>query len=197
MPPQAIKPGECISTLAIQHGIDPDTVWAAPPNAELRRARGDANVLAAGDQVDVPAVATKRRTVEANQRHVLQLSHTQVTLRLRLETAAGPMRDTQWVLDVGGRALEGKTDGDGLLEARVPAIAMRSGVSSSGTSSRATDREERQRLANLGYLASAATTEVSSALRLALPVFQRDAGLEATGDLDAPTIDALRERHGS
>jgi hypothetical protein len=208
VPPHEIQPGECISTLAMQHGIDPQTIWSAPGNAELRGQRPDPNVLAAGDRVDVPARSPKRVSVEANRRHVLQLSHTHVALRVRLETAAGPLRNTPWVLEVGGRDLEGTTDGDGLLEARIPATVTAARV-------RLPERNEElrlelghldpcdgwrgaaQRLANLGYLAGAIAIESSPALRLALVAFQRDAKLDETGELDPPTIDALRERHGS
>lgn len=206
--PHEISAGECISSLALTYGIDPEAIWSAAGNEQLRARRDDPNVLAVGDVVEIPARATKRVSLAANATHVLELQHTHVTLRLRLETAKGPMPDEPYVLTVGGREIEGTTDDDGTLEERIVASATVAELL-------LVDRAERcrlhighlqpvdswrgvaQRLINLGLFVGDVANDPSPALRAALASFQRERGLEATGELDEPTLDALRQRHGS
>lgn len=208
MPPHKILPGECVSSLALSNGVAPDVIWSAPGNADLRRRRDEPNVLAAGDVVDIPARTTKRVSVQAGGRYVLQLSHTHITLRVKLEDPKGPLASEPYVLTIDGREIRGQTDGDGLLEERVPA-------STSVARLLLPDRNEQcrlelghlepydgwkgvaQRLTNLGFFVGTVGDEPSSELHRALSAFQQEEGIAVTGELDASTLDAMRERHGS
>jgi hypothetical protein len=52
------------------------------------------------------------------------------------------------------------------------------------------------RLDNLGYQAAAADESDNAALRTALAIFQGDAGIDVTGELDQSTRDTLKKEYG-
>ena len=64
-----MKEGECVGSIAFEHGFFPDTLWDHPNNAELKGKRGDPNVLLAGDVVHVPDLRPKEVAVAAGQSH--------------------------------------------------------------------------------------------------------------------------------
>ena len=51
------------------------------------------------------------------------------------------------------------------------------------------------RLCNLGYAAGAVTDSMTDELRTALRHFQRDCGIEETGEPDEATQEKLKEAH--
>jgi type VI secretion system secreted protein VgrG len=57
-------------------------------------------------------------------------------------------------------------------------------------------RGAQQRLRNLGYYGGAVSGELDGSTREALQKFQTDNRLKATGELDAPTVEALTTMHG-
>ena len=48
------REGDCISSIAYENGLFPNTLWNHPDNAELKRNRKDMNLLEVGDVVKIP-----------------------------------------------------------------------------------------------------------------------------------------------
>ncbi len=201
-----IAPGECISTLAERTGLPVATIWNDPGNAGLREAGRDPNILAAGDEVCLPAPSPRSFEVAADDTYYFQVKRPRAVFRLRLQRNGEPLADEAYVLTTQGRTFEGTADDAGHIEVVVPAGSTHATLLLPG---RGEQYELRlghlgpadhwqgaaQRLQNLGLYSGAlpgAQEQVQGALRL----FQALHKLEATGTLDERTISALREAHG-
>lgn len=198
-----VRSGECISSVALAYGFFPDTIWDHPENAALREERADPNVLADGDEVFIPDRRPRVVTCATDQTHRFKRRGVPEYFRLQLARYGQPRAGEPFQLEVDGVLHEGRTDADGKIEVRIPPNARRA-VLIIGE-----DRYElalghvdpitheagvRQRLENLGYLAS--KTASAHELAVALHRFQIDQELEPTGELTDETRDKLRAAHG-
>ena len=232
-----VSQGECVNSIAHNHGLRWRTVWNHPSNAPLRRHRSDPNILLPGDVVHVPERAQRRESGATDSQHQFVVKASPVVLRLRLtcdrrdereRSAAAeffdgvyrepeekpaevePNTDTPYALYVDGSLIaDGRTDADGRLEQTISPAARRGTlVLNPGTPGERKielnlghmDPVEEwvgvsKRLFNLGYPCPA-HDEPSAALAAALRAFQRDQGLEPSGEADAPTRQRLRDAHG-
>lgn len=152
MPDHRVRQGECLMFIAQQHGFFWQTVWNHPKNSELKRLRGDPNLLMPGDFVHVPDRHAKWEDIAAKKSHRFRVRGTPARLRLKLvrqpepdeepvenvapeageyadpepekETEPEALADTPYALYINGRLLaEGKTDKDGRMEEGIPADA--------------------------------------------------------------------------
>jgi type VI secretion system secreted protein VgrG len=119
----------------------------------------------------------------------------------------------EFVVKSAGRRIEGTTGPGGELDVRVPLEATqadvvvwlgkrpegetrRYAVELAPLESPQTVLGLRQRLRHLGYDARFPTGEFDAVTKSALARFQADRGLNATGELDTPTVSALGDTHG-
>jgi len=79
-----VKSGECASSIAQNHGLFWETVWNHPKNAELKKKRGDPNILKEGDVLHIPDFAVKEETAATEQRHKFVRKGVPAKLRLRI-----------------------------------------------------------------------------------------------------------------
>ncbi|WP_437876229.1 peptidoglycan-binding domain-containing protein [Sorangium sp. So ce513] len=209
MPIVEVRRGDCIASIAADHGVDDwRTLWDHPDNAELRARRRSPHLLLLGDRVTVPEQGRARLAVSAGQSHRFVARVPSVRLRLTLQDRRGrPLASRRFELRVAGSIRTGTTDGSGRLDEPVPATARRADLRVFLDGDRVLtmplaigyldpdDSESgvRQRLRNLGYLRGRAPEE--DGIEGALREFQRDNGLEPTGEADAPTLDCLRGIH--
>ncbi len=201
--------GDCVLSIAARFGVSPAAIWDHPDNAELRRGRSDATILAPGDVVTVPLPRPAEFDGSAEIRHPFVLERPKTRLRLRMLDGRGdPRADLAYSLTVAGSTLVGTTTSGGFLEEWIPARAesatliiegpagpetypLRLGGLDPGTDL----RTARQRLTNLGLYRGSLDGEEDDTTRIALLAFQQRAGLEPTGRLDAETLAALRDQH--
>lgn len=197
------KPDECLSTIAFAYGFFADTIWEHPENAALRRERGDPNVLAAGDDVFIPDLRVGQASCATGRQHVFRRRGVPEYFRLRLSRYGKPRADEPYRLDVDGTPHEGRTDANGKIEVRIPPNARlavvligdeRYELALGRVDPVSGEAGVRQRLENLGYLASKAVP--ASELAAAVARFQIEAQLEATGEVDDKTRERLRAAHG-
>ena len=52
--------GDCIDSIALRHGLFPETLWNHSSNAELKKSRKDPNVLFPGDKLFIPDIRLKQ-----------------------------------------------------------------------------------------------------------------------------------------
>lgn len=207
MAAHTVQPGECLLSIAAQHGYFWKTLWDHPDNQKLREARKSAALLAPGDVIQIPDKTPKQKVAALGQKHSFQIKQNRALLALRLVQGGEPLAGEPYALTVAGQTLKGKTDGDGKLEQPIPAVAAKAVL----VLEKRRQRYDLQlghldppgevagaqaRLANLGFYEGSIDGEAGPRTREALAVFQTAAGLDPTGELDDATRDELESRFG-
>jgi N-acetylmuramoyl-L-alanine amidase len=206
-----VKQGECFATIAMEHGLTTKTLYEHPDNAELRKIRPNRNVLYPGDSVAVPERRTKDASVETGAKHRFRLALPKRELRLILRDHAGKaIAGEPYVLETESERIEGQTTGAGEIKQAVAGGAQKATLTIRGRAFaldygyinplRDTADEgmsgARERLRNLGYVVGDESDPLGPCTRTALALFQSDAELEVTGELDDATRAKLLAAHG-
>ena len=210
-----VQPGDGMSSIAERHGFFADTLWNLPQNAALKSSRKSAEVLLPGDRVHVPDLRQKQESRPVDLVHQFKRKGVPVEIRFSVVEEGGRVfADKPYVLSIGQRRYEGRTDAKGELHHWVSPSAH------SGTLTVTLDepgypsklvRELRighlqpvesvagyqARLQNLGYYKGPVSGTETEATRAAIRRFQGAEGLDATGEADRTTLDALLARHGN
>lgn len=201
-----VQQGDCFSSIAHEYGFHPDTLWCHGANTELRTRRGDCNVLSPGDVVAIPDQQTKAESCATDQRHRFRRRGVPAFLRLRLLVEDEPRAGESYVLEVDGVEIaSGVTNGDGLLEERIPPNAVSAALRFADGSVVALDLGEldpidtiagvQGRLLNLGYDCGDVDGALSEQTHEALRAFQTKHGLAVTGEPDEATKSKLADLH--
>lgn len=120
-----VRAGDCISSLAFENGLYPDTLWNDPANAELKALRKDMNILQPGDRVFIPDKRPKIESGSTGRRYRFKLRGMPVKFRLRLVDGDTVLADVSYELDIDGRRMTGRSDADGMIDRWIPANAHR------------------------------------------------------------------------
>lgn len=200
-----VQKGECLASIAARYGHLWKHVWDHPENAPLRDKRKDPNVLHPGDVLFIPDKEPKAAAAATNKRHEFKIHLEKSVLHLRLTGSLEPLENEPYELQIGRSVMTGETDGDGKLEAEIPADLseitlllprrMQSYTLALGhLDPPDTTSGAEARLQNLRLMPE--ERRDSAALAAALTTFQRVKKLEETGALDAETASALIDEHG-
>jgi hypothetical protein len=208
MPWHTVAQGQCISSLAEQYGFTPERVWDDAENEALRELRGDANILEPGDRIFIPDREQKLVDCATNQTHRFVRHGVPAKLSLRLVDDGKGHGGRPFVARVGGKEIEGNTDGDGRIEIWIPPRATEVEITvGEGDDARVflvqlgildpvtTIRGVQARLDNLGFECEM-TGELDEDTVEAITDFQLYIGHpEPSGELDDATRDALATLH--
>jgi hypothetical protein len=205
-----IKQGECLMTIALARGFDPQTIWDHPDNAELKELRHTYQALLAGDRVVVPDLEEKDVAVSTDTVAHFKLNVGSVKLRLRLTRHNQARADEAFELMIDGAAapITGTTDGDGWIDQAIPADAtratlkLRDGVESYTLNLGHLDPHDspagiQQRLRSLGFYFGRVDGEIGDVTAAALRRFQTAKDLGVSGEADDATVSALRDAYGT
>ena len=199
-----VRAGECISSIAVDYGFFPATIWNHDNNAELRELR-DPNVLHPGDEVFIPDREIRTEIGATDQRHSFTRKGVPAKFRMQIcnGTEPRPNIDFKLVID-GGTEITGKTDEEGVINVYIPPKA-RSGKLHIGADEQIIDvyfghlapveEDEgiKQRLYNLGLLDEEDASDED--MLAAVAMFQAQYELEQTGELDSATRAKIGEIH--
>ena len=197
-----VQQGDCISSLAASYGIPWEKIWDFGDNAELKEKRADPNVLSPGDVIVIPDKASKKIKCATDQRHKFVVSRKPTKIKIRLTIDDQPRKGIPFELFVDGASIKGKTDGDGYMNAEVPADAEK-GKLVVGNSDPPevyelafgtldpieTDSGVEQRLRSLGI-------NTEDDLAGAVATFQQNNDMEPNGVIDDALRSKLKERFG-
>ncbi|WP_438025581.1 peptidoglycan-binding domain-containing protein [Sorangium sp. So ce233] len=196
--------------LASRFGFDAEEVWQHELNRELRASRASPNVLAPGDVLHIPEAPARPMRLARGTTNRYEGSLPRVPIRLQLELGDRPLADEPCVVTGAMETIETSTDGEGMLSIEIaPHVSevhvevARRGLRFRALVGRLDPRDQEsgvfERLVNLGYVVPEARMAGGEArrarLRRALTAFQRDRGIDPTGELDTETLDALRDAH--
>lgn len=205
-----VKPGDCISSIAYEHGHVWETILNHPANRELKEARKDHHILLPGDRLTIPPIQKKEVSAETNKRHPFLLKGFPEVFRLRLLDADDkPRANLDYVLVIDQKTFTGTTDAQGELKHRIPPNARRGRLILGGADSEEIELRlgdlnpttaisgAQARLTNLGFDCGPVDGILGPKTRNALKRFQKNRKLEQTGELDDATMQELETKHGS
>jgi hypothetical protein len=202
--PHITRRGECLFSIAHDHGFFWETLWNLPENAPLRDTREDPGLLLTGDRVLIPERRLRTEPASTEALHRFVKRGVPAKLRLIVEYEDDPVANTNYVLVLDGVIHQGTTDDSGLLEVLIPPDASQGTLDIGGLrfdlelgalDPASEDIGTQQRLANLGFYHGKLDGEIGPLTREAIAEFQARTGLDPTGDLDANTQDMLLRRH--
>lgn len=198
-----VREGECISSIAYDHGFFPDTLWDHAENAELKRRREDMNVLLPGDEVFIPDKRLKEAERPTGALHRFRRKGVPQRLRVQFLRVNKPIADRPYKIDVDGRVTEGRTDAKGWLtedivpNARQATVTLERGPTYHIRLGHLEPIDEvagvQSRLANLGFYRGEINNTLDAATEEAVRAYQRLRGFEPTGAIDDRLKAALKE----
>jgi hypothetical protein len=208
--------GESVESIAFEAGLLPDTVWNDPANADLKTARKSLHVLLPGDSLYVPDITMKTVPCATGRKYTFKRKAVPSKLTVRFLTEGKPWAGKAYTFTVDGTPRQGTTDGDGWLKETVLPSAQSAVVTfadplpadpdapppsasdpdpapitynlllrSLDPSSEVTGVQGR--LSNLGYWPGDIDGFLGPRTVAALGAFQKDNGLEPTGQIDDAT----------
>lgn len=206
-----VRQGDFLTRIAARFGFDPDALWDDPANAELRSRRSNREHLAPGDILRLPDTTPPGAPLDAFTNNRYRAKVPIVAVRVRLLARGEPIASAQCLVHgVSHEPIEATSTDDGTLVFEAPVFATEAEIEIVGRGKirlllgHIDPIEEangvRQRLAHLGHHPAGFDSPnglVAEAFdTLAVLAFQREEGLEPTGQVDARTRDALRRRYG-
>ncbi|MEI9974734.1 MAG: peptidoglycan-binding domain-containing protein [Ignavibacteriota bacterium] len=199
--------GDCISSIAYEHGFFPDTIWQAPENESLRQQRPSLNVLAPGDTVVIPDKRPNPYDAQTGLTYRFRLKGVPEKLRVRFLLGDQPRANETYTIKIDGVvAGTGQTIGDG--EIAIPILpSAKLGTVTLGDQTFqlnlgrldpvAEVQGAQMRLQNLGYYAGPIDGTLSPETEEALAAFQVANDLDLSGELDDATQAALIDSAGA
>lgn len=205
-----VEPGDCISSIALNHGFFWETLWNHGSNSELKSKRQDPNILKEGDLVHIPDLTLKQESGATEQRHRFKRKGVPEKLRIRIEDEEGkPIANVPYKITIDGTHRHGTTDADGWVIESIPPDAQ-GGKLLVGKEGEEQEHElnlghldpieeltgVQARLRNLGY-DCAVDGQLNEQTREALKHFQLEHSLDPTGEPDDATREHLQKEHHS
>jgi len=201
-----VRQGDCIESIAFDHGFFWETLWNHTENASVKRRRQDHNALLPGDRVFIPERRAKQVDGATEQRHRFRRRGVPSRFVVRLMRFGEPRADEPYVVVIDGEIISGRTDENGRLAVRIPpnarnaVLLLNEGQEEHNLSLGHLDPVNevsgvQARLNNLGYSCGPADGVLGERTRRALGSFQVDQGLEPTGEVDEPTKSRLEEAY--
>lgn len=207
MPTHIIQAGDTLVALSEAHGLFAQTIWDHPDNTALRAQRKRQDALAPGDAVYIPDRSDRTELIDTDRRHRFVRKGIPAKLRVQFQIDGQPCAHQPFRLEVAAQTISSLTDGNGLVEAYVPASAREAllylGEGSpppmrlllGGMEPDNTTTGMRKRLSNLGIRAPEDDDFSSPAWQRAIYQFQRMKNLKPTMKLDDATKQALIDHH--
>jgi len=209
MPNYTVKQGDCIENIAFKHGLFWEKVWNHPKNLNLKEKRKDPNVLYPGDVVFIPDKEEKQESGATEQKHRFRRKGVPAKIEIRLLQYGEPRKTTDFILNIDGNLIREKTNKDGWLKCKISPNARKGHlIVDPGEFQEEYDLNLgdvdpideisgiQGRLANLDYECKI-TGILNDEIKAAIALFQKDHGLDVTGEIDIKTKEEIQKTHVS
>jgi N-acetylmuramoyl-L-alanine amidase len=211
-----VAQGECLSSIAAKYKFpDWETIYQHAANADFRNKRPDPNIIFPGDQLVIPDIDLRIEQCATEKRHCFVLQRMKTFLNVRIQDLEQkPIANAAYKLKLDGTDQEftGTTDGDGWINAVIPAVAE------TGTLSIQPDLADpdltiqwsvqlghldpletvsgiKGRLNNLGYACGDINQTQDDRYEAAVREYQQDRGLVVDGIVGPKTRGQLNQEH--
>ncbi|KAA0216992.1 MAG: LysM domain-containing protein [Leptolyngbya sp. PLA3] len=205
-----VRPGECLQSIAADHGFFWETIWNFPDNSEVKSTRKDPMVIQAGDRLAIPEIDPGGEEKPDKKRHRFRRKGVPAVLKFQMLHEGEPRRNEPWILDLDGKRLEGTTDGEGRFNIVIPPGAQR-GILRVGEGVHETVQQVelghlepfdtvlgvQQRLTNLGFYEGLEDGTWSEGIRRAIDAFLVEHDGQTEAELSEATLEKIRDAHGS
>jgi hypothetical protein len=218
-----VEQGDCMSSIAYEHGFFWKTLWNLPENAALKTKRKNPNVLMTGDIVHIPDLTVRQEPGATEMTHKFILKGVPEVLRMKLHDANHkPRPNLDYIIVIEGHSRRGKTDANGELTESIPPNARtgklsfpalgsvdKTGKPIPGRPKKTVMKLQlgdldpisevsglKARLANLGCYRGPIDGNLDDDTKQAISAFQRKKGLPVTGVADDATKALLQKIHG-
>ena len=206
MPKITASQGDSIPSLAQDNGHFWQKIWDHGENAALKAKRKNPNQIMEGDEVFIPELEIKKESRGADSRHVFKRKGVPAKLKMQLFLLGEPRKNEDYVLELDGKLITGKLDGEGKLEQFIPpnckggSLKLKSGkeiipIKLGHLNPIDEISGIKQRLNNLGFHCGGEDNSWSDQGKAALKEFQAKHKLPESGALDAATKSKLQELH--
>lgn len=194
--------GDCINSIAFEHGFYPDTIWNDAGNSELREQRKNMDTLFPGDLVTIPEKRRRDETCGAEQRHRFKRKGYPKVLRIQVKRLNRPLGNLpyQVQIDRSPHLISGVTDASGYLSVSIPPNATTARLYVADNEYTLLLGQLRpvdtvfgvqQRLLHLSFASRPPSGRLDAETIAALRFFQREHDLAETGRPDEATKAAL------
>jgi hypothetical protein len=201
-----VKQGDCIFSIAFEHGFFADTIWNHPNNEDLKEKRKDPNVLMPGDTVYVPDKRPREYSEATNQVYKYRCKNTPKTFQIQFKYLDTPIKNIDYKLTIDGKEFDGKTDGEGWLKqsilpnAKLAKVTFADGTEYDLKLGDLDPVEEifgvQQRLGVLGLYSGNCGGKLDDETKASIKVFQFTNDLEISGEADEKTKSLLEKLVG-
>ncbi len=199
-----VRRGDCMASIALDHGHFWETLWNEPGNEELKTVRVDPYCLLPGDRVTIPELRERQESIAAEQRHRFKRKGCPEVAVFVFKVQDEPRANQAYELTIDGVLTTGTSDPNGRVEFFIPPDAMNGRLvftESGDVYKLLLGRLEplseligvQKRLANLGFFHEEPDGEMSDHTDEALRAFQTKYELEVTGQPDEATRTRLGE----
>lgn len=202
-----VKQGDCMTSIAVEHGFFWKMLWDLPENSEIKNKRKNPNLLLPGDRVFVPNLQLKEKDGSTEQRHRFRSKLPKMALRIVVKLGDDdPAANEPYDIVVDGRCFQGITDDTGTLEQPIPADARKAHLllkklgliwvlKLGHLDPPNTVTGVQARLSNLGFKCGPVDGIVGPMTQAAIEQFQMSQNLTVSGKLDDQTINRMEEIH--
>jgi hypothetical protein len=203
-----VEQGDCISSIAYEHGLFWETVWNHAENSQLKQKRKDPNVLYPGDEVFIPDKEEKQESCSCEKKHRFRRKGIPTKLRMQILKNGKPRANASYILDIDGEVSHGTLDSKGILDKTIPSNAQKAHlqvgldhqtfeIALGGLDPIDEISGVQVRLNNLGYSVGEPSGTINEKTRSGIKLFQKVNGLSETGLIDSSTRSKLQQLHGS
>ncbi|WP_394838682.1 peptidoglycan-binding protein [Pendulispora rubella] len=209
-----VKLGDCMASLAQENGFsDYRAIYDDPGNTSLKSARPNPNILAEGDAVVIPDVASKSASAATGKVHTITITVVEAMFRIFIKDHTGVgIAGLAYEVEVGAVTFSGSTAADGKIECQISAV-QRTGtlrlwknkaagidgysfpLEFGALEHESVDRACQERLLHLGFDCGGTSGTIDARTKEALRAFQKRAGLTESGNLEAGTRSKLRSEN--